>query len=120
VNAFGTAFSAAQIIMLEREALGKWWPLLEIWQDKTRKHMSVIENVIDPILKNALKKRQEDGVDAESLGRKVKVVPQEVAEGETLLEHLVKVTEGKKMSALPQVFSDIWPRRSSHLEGRDD
>ncbi|EIN04100.1 cytochrome P450 [Punctularia strigosozonata HHB-11173 SS5] len=93
---FSTAFSAAQSIMFERNPLGTWWPLREFWEDKTRKHMRVIEGVIDPILARALARekarRAEIGAGAEKADTKNSGAL-EVAEGETLLEYLVKVTD---------------------------
>jgi hypothetical protein len=63
------------------------WPISEMFEDKIKKHMDVIRAFIDPIIESALLKR--DGKIADTLDGE---------EGVTLLEHLVKLTDGMLQS----------------------
>ncbi|KDQ23685.1 hypothetical protein PLEOSDRAFT_1047931 [Pleurotus ostreatus PC15] len=88
---FAHAFLEAQRIISSREQLGWVWPLTEIWGDKTKEHMKVVDAFIAPIVKDAVKKKsladEEKGI--------IGVANQqndEVADDETLLDHLVKFT----------------------------
>ena len=58
---------------------------MEFWEDRIIEPMAVIGKVLDPIIENALKKKGEKkaGAGGDSL------------EGETLLSHLVNLTDGK-------------------------
>jgi len=58
---------------------------MEFWEDKIIEPMTVIGKVLDPIIENALKKRGEKKVGTAS----------DSLEGETLLSHLVNLTDGK-------------------------
>lgn len=100
---FVRAFNEAQVVIASRVWVGGVWPLYEFWKDLTvcasypldsthadaaacRKPMKVIDAFIDPILAQALSKKQERTalaeVDAES-------------QAATLLDHLVMHTDGK-------------------------
>lgn len=97
-------FTAAFIRSLEAVATrvrwrGKGWQVNEFWKDKTTEDMKVLYEFIEPILDGALKekaaKRERD--------EKVNVTTDEGAEGlaevkETLLAHLVSVTDGERMA----------------------
>jgi hypothetical protein len=61
------------------------WKLVEFWEDRIIEPMAVIGKVLDPIIENALKKKGEKQVDATG----------DTLEGETLLSHLVNLTDGK-------------------------
>lgn len=96
-------FTAAFIRSLEAVATrvrwrGKGWQVNEFWKDKTTEDMKVLYEFIEPILDGALKekaaKRERD--------EKVNVTTDEGAEGlaevkETLLAHLVSVTDDKQL-----------------------
>ncbi|KIJ61017.1 hypothetical protein HYDPIDRAFT_31717 [Hydnomerulius pinastri MD-312] len=89
-NRFAHAFLEAQLAAANRTNYGSSWRFGEFWEDRVQKHMNVCFEFIDPILKDALVKKQElrsRGLLADEKGEK------EVKEGETLLEHLVNYTE---------------------------
>ena len=75
---FARAFASAQVTLLARIELGSLWPLAEIFEDKMKGPMTEIKSFIEPIVRNALKKRERDGAKEE----------------ETLLGHLLSVTDG--------------------------
>jgi len=92
-NKFAHAFSSAQIAAAYRGRFGSAWRLFEFFSDRVKAHMDVCYEFIDPILKEALEKKQilkENGLTDETVGTK----DREVREGETLLDHLVNYTEG--------------------------
>ena len=84
-NKFIDAFLTAQSVVSKRSRLGEAWKLVEFWEDKVAKPMVVIREVLDPIIENALKKKGEGKVNP----------PDDNLEGETLLSHLVKLTDGR-------------------------
>lgn len=61
------------------------WKLAEFWNDTIVEPMTVIEQVLDPIIENALKKK----------GEKKQGTVDANLEGETLLSHLVNLTDGE-------------------------
>jgi hypothetical protein len=88
---FSTAFLNAQTAISNRERAGPIWPLGEIWEDKVKAPMKVINEYIEPIVHDALRKRGERDEEKKLLG----VVSQgekDVGEDETLLDHLVEKT----------------------------
>lgn len=66
------------------------WKLMEFWDDKIVEPMAVIGKVLDPIIENALKGKVEKKVGAAG----------DNLEGETLLSHLVNLTDGKPRSRI--------------------
>lgn len=58
---------------------------MEFWEDRIVEPMAVIGRVLDPIIENALERKGEKKVGA--AGNNL--------EGETLLSHLVKLTDGE-------------------------
>jgi hypothetical protein len=88
----------AQRISALRSRYGVNWPLREFWVDETKRHMRVVGDTIDPILREAVKKRWRtaDGAPSgASIGAGGKVMHREVEDGETLLDHLVNYTDGE-------------------------
>jgi hypothetical protein len=75
---FARAFATAQVTILNRIEMGVLWPLAEILEDKIKEPMAEIKSFIDPIVRNAIKKRERGGTKDE----------------ETLLSHLLDVTDG--------------------------
>lgn len=75
---FSRAFAAAQVIIIARIELGNLWPLAEIFEDKMKGPMTEIKSFIEPIVRNAIRKRELDGIKDE----------------ETLIGHLLGVTDG--------------------------
>ena len=88
ISAFTHAFLEAQQVIASRERSGWTWPLAEIWEDKTRKPMQIVDGYIEPIIQEALAKKKTGAFDTKETG-------EHLAEGETLLDHLIRVTEGE-------------------------
>ena len=84
-NKFADAFLTAQSVVARRSRLNEAWKLLEFWKDRLIEPMIVIQKVLDPIIENALGKKGEKKADATD----------DDIEGETLLSHLVKLTDGE-------------------------
>lgn len=89
---FTGAFADAQMSIAERLRMGIIWPLSEIRQDQTKRHMEIVNAFLDPILAEALRKKQE----RKNLVDTHPEIPdaQEIEEDETLLDHLVRFTDG--------------------------
>ncbi|KAG9217631.1 hypothetical protein CCMSSC00406_0003680 [Pleurotus cornucopiae] len=88
---FAHAFLEAQRIISSREQLGWVWPLTEIWGDKTKEHMKVVDAFVALIVKDAVEKKRLADEEKGIIG----VANQqndEVTDDETLLDHLVKFT----------------------------
>jgi len=85
-NKFADAFLTAQSEISKRSRLNELtWKLIEFREDKIVEPMAVIGGVLDPIVENAIKKKEEKK--ANSAGNSL--------EGETLLGHLVNLTDGE-------------------------
>ena len=85
---FVKAFSEGQNLITRRLAFGNEWPLFEFWSDKVAPLRKVMDGFIEPLIEDALYKRNElskNGADAKDDG-----------ENENLLAHLVKHTQGKQ------------------------
>jgi hypothetical protein len=82
--AFAYAFSQAQQGINRRLAIGQTWPLNEILADRTAQHMKVVNEFLDPILKDALEKRGTGEFDKNGF-----------ADNQTLVDHLVNLTSGE-------------------------
>ena len=84
---FVKAFSEGQDLSVERLSFGKDWPLLEFWSDKVAPLRKVMDNFMEPLMDEALAKRNFElskGVDAKDKD-----------ENDNLLAHLVRHTQGK-------------------------
>ncbi|KAF9443684.1 cytochrome P450 [Macrolepiota fuliginosa MF-IS2] len=87
-NQFAKAFDEAQRLTSLRMRRGGFWPLMEFWKDKVEEQMCVVRGFIEPIVADAVEGRRRERERGEGeLGDK------EVKEGESLLEHLVKLTD---------------------------
>jgi hypothetical protein len=85
-NKFADAFLTAQSVITKRSRLNELtWKLIEFLEDRIAEPMTVIGKVLDPIIENAIKKKGEKEVG--SAGDNL--------EGETLLSHLVNLTDGE-------------------------
>ena len=94
---FARAFSAAQWEVSLRGFLEDLWPLEEMWEDRTKKHMDVVDAYIEPILREALERKAKlgEGFGENSVfSEKEKGDEHDIGEDETLLDHLVKYTDG--------------------------
>ncbi|KAF9481093.1 cytochrome P450 [Pholiota conissans] len=83
-NAFARAFLESQEIISFRERSGWVWPLGEITRDKTYAPMQVVNSYIEPIVKEALRKKRQSPKAMEAAIE---------ADDATLLDHLVNVTD---------------------------
>lgn len=96
---FSRAFGEAQREISTRSRLGDAWPLWEIFSDRTRKPMKVVNEYIEPILQVALEKQrayiEARGMDREREATQTTMEYVEVRDDETLLDHLVKYTDGE-------------------------
>lgn len=90
-NKFADAFLTAQSVVARRSRLNEAWKLIEFWEDRIIEPMAVIGKVLDPIIENALKKN----------GDKKTGAVGDDPEGETLLSHLVNLTDGKPYFLTP-------------------
>jgi hypothetical protein len=86
---FIKAFLEAQEAISNRERFASISPLMEIWKDKTEEPMKVLNAFIQPIINEAVAKRNS----VKDLDKKVNA--DEIEENETMLDHLVKLTDGK-------------------------
>ncbi len=87
VEDFATAFSAAQLVIAARHRQGWVWPIMEFFKDRAADPMKVVNAYIDPILQEAIRRAKETTNNEKLIT--------EVGEDETLLDHLVKHTQGK-------------------------
>ena len=92
-NAFAHAFLESQVATAFRFFYGGAWRLREFWTDEVQKHMDVCNAYIDPILKDALARKRE----AKENGLEKAKEKGEVEESDTLLDHLINVTEDEKL-----------------------
>ncbi|KAF7969358.1 hypothetical protein HWV62_27476 [Athelia sp. TMB] len=86
-DVFVRAFADAQVISAYRSQRGWAWPLGELTKDHMKAPMAIVNAFLDPILERAVLRH------AAAPGEKAG----EVAEEETLLDHLVKVTTDRKV-----------------------
>nr|BAL14712.1 cytochrom P450 [Phlebia brevispora] len=102
-NRFAQSFLDAQITSARRSRFTRAWPLMEFWGDKVKRGLDVVDGFIDPLCEAAVRRERErrlregGGGDGASAKEKEK---EEVGEEETLLEHLVKLTDD------PQIVHD--------------
>ncbi|KIL67115.1 hypothetical protein M378DRAFT_160099 [Amanita muscaria Koide BX008] len=87
--AFSDAFFDALRGISTRQRYGWAWPLREISGDQTRKPMKIVDGYIQPIIKEALAKKRAEKMDE----KEREGTSDHLEEGETLLDHLVQVTQ---------------------------
>ncbi|RDX53656.1 cytochrome P450 monooxygenase pc-3 [Lentinus brumalis] len=83
---FPKAFADLQRVVSERPRIGWLWPMKEIFESKTQKDMAIVDAFLEPILQEAIRKKEENvkaGLDLDN---------KESQENETLLDHLVRQT----------------------------
>ncbi|KAF8060191.1 cytochrome P450 monooxygenase pc-1 [Lyophyllum atratum] len=83
---FASAFLEAQEVVSSRERYGWIWPLAEIWEDKTEKPMKIVNAYLDPIVQEAIKKKNAAPESAEEKSST------HVEDGDSLLDHLVSLS----------------------------
>lgn len=92
-NRFARSFLEAQVISSRRSRYTNVWPLWEFWGNKVDEHIKVMDEFIAPLLQEALENKVE-GLDVK--------VDDEVGEDTTLLEHLVRLTDGLLIRSIPR------------------
>ena len=85
---FTQAFSEAQLAIAYRARIGWVWPWYELIKSSTADAMAKVDEFLDPILKEAVRKAQEE----KAMGQDQK--KDEIEDDETLLGHLVRFTSG--------------------------
>ncbi|KIJ47965.1 hypothetical protein M422DRAFT_28506 [Sphaerobolus stellatus SS14] len=78
---FAKAFGKALIVLLDRFDLAHLWPLGEIFEDKMKGPMKDVHAFIDVIIRDAVREHDKE----------------DVKEGESLLSHLLTVTDDTKI-----------------------
>lgn len=86
---FTSAFNRAQEYSFPRGFFGKAWRLPEFWEDKVAAQMRITDEFINPLIYSALRKKKD-----------AKESYEVVKDDETLLDHLVKQTDGAQKSYL--------------------
>jgi hypothetical protein len=88
---FADAFQKAQVASAARSRFGKFWPLVEFWESKVEKEIQTVFDYVDPIVRRAIEAKRVK--ELSNVG--------DEDEGETLLEHLIKLTDGKHPTSQP-------------------
>ncbi len=100
---FSEAFARVQNAISVRLRLGDTWPMWELFTDKTKDGMEIVDAFLQPILQQALaKKRENKGIASVAPG----ALKDEIAEDETLLDHLVKLTDGMPNTHLDELLTN--------------
>ncbi|KAG5339747.1 hypothetical protein C0989_003864 [Termitomyces sp. Mn162] len=87
-NEFAAAFLQVQEVISRRFLYGSIWPLMEIFEDKTKKSMEIVRAYLDPIIKEAVVKNANNAKNV----LKGEGTESYVDEGETLIDHLVRLS----------------------------
>lgn len=93
-NVFARAFLKAQIISARRGRYGTAWPLYEFWKDDVAEEMKTIDAFIMPLLHDALRKKDLKKNTGDSVDSRPDVKTEEEDGEQTLLGHLVNLTDG--------------------------
>ncbi|RDX44127.1 cytochrome P450 monooxygenase pc-3 [Lentinus brumalis] len=94
VRAFQDALEATAI----RGRFLQSWPLVEMFGDKVKKYLNAVDEFIDPIVEEAVRKNHKKEVELEGVTSDVeKASRDQVRDDETLLEHLCKFTDDHKV-----------------------
>lgn len=88
---FVRAFQSALEATATRGRFLQSWPLFEFWGDKVKQHLTAVDEFIDPIVEDALRKKSEKASAGAEEDNERK---EQVRDDETLLQHLVKFTDG--------------------------
>ncbi|TFK72869.1 cytochrome P450 monooxygenase pc-2 [Pluteus cervinus] len=83
-ESFVHSFPLAQKISSTRYLNAHTWPLLEMWDDKLKPHMDVINNFVDPAIQSAIERKKEGVEKGEE-------------ESLTLLDELVRQTDDQTL-----------------------
>jgi hypothetical protein len=116
-NQFARAIHEAQICTASRGIFGSLWRIAEFWEDKVKKQMKVCYRFIDPILKQALEKNNGMKNNGSSTNGSQTT---EAHEGDTLLDHLVKISDGESLWFGPLVPAAERSRHADPVLIRDE
>ncbi|KAK7046124.1 hypothetical protein VNI00_007127 [Paramarasmius palmivorus] len=94
---FAKAFMEVQDVVATRERVGPLWPLLEILEDKSIAPMKIVNAFVEPIVAEAVSKKKAGRID-------VKEKRDEIGDDETLLDHLVDLTDGRDTTSATLTF----------------
>ncbi|RXW17453.1 hypothetical protein EST38_g8392 [Candolleomyces aberdarensis] len=89
-NRISEAFLRAQMVAAQRDKAGWVWPLLEIFGDRAKKEMKLVNEFIDPIVETAVKRNVEKV--KSNVGEQVK---KDIQDDESFLDHLASQTSDK-------------------------
>ncbi|KAI0916862.1 hypothetical protein AcW1_007802 [Taiwanofungus camphoratus] len=92
-DTFGKALAGVQYRLGQRARLAPLWPLFEIFSDKTSKDMKILNQFVEPIIQEALNRKQ--GLKAGSKH----VEENGTSERQTLLDQLIEMTDDVKLIA---------------------
>ncbi|KAF8055213.1 cytochrome P450 monooxygenase pc-1 [Lyophyllum atratum] len=84
-NEFARAFLEAQEVISSRERYGWIWPIAEMWGDKSKEPMKIVNAYLDPIIQEAIVKK-------DAAPQSEKKLESHVEDGETLIDHLVSLS----------------------------
>lgn len=85
---FSSAFAEAQALISQRSRVGWIWHVEEMLHDKSAEHMEVVDAYLKPILEEVVAKNRVAKAQVKAGGE------DEQNDDETLLDHLVKLTDG--------------------------
>ncbi|KAF8753826.1 cytochrome P450 [Rhizoctonia solani] len=88
---FAVAFGRAQDLLADRFSWAHLWPWLELFWNRTEQEMEAIDAYVTPILKRKLEEKHDLGLRAKS--KTVMDGNQLEEAGDTLLDHLVQLTD---------------------------
>lgn len=98
---FAEAFTAAQAAIADRGNWGPLWELAEFWKDRVEEPLEVVRAYIEPILEEGIRRRREK--EAAGLSEK----KDEIEDGETPLDYLIKHTDGKLLFTDQETWPDF-------------
>ena len=91
---FAASFGRAQDLLAYRFGLAHLWPWMELFWDRTREDMNVINAYVTPILKKKLEEKRASGADVKTRSVHGDGDEEALEEGaDTLLDHLVQFTD---------------------------
>jgi len=96
-DSFANAFQKAQVASAARSRFGYFWRLIEFWGNRVEKEIQPVFDYVDPIVERALETKK-----MKELSK-----AQGEDEDETLLEHLVKLTDGKRPHLLTPWYGPL-------------
>ncbi len=112
---FAEAFVGAQYVIAQRMRMGWTWRLQELFKDSTAEHMKVVDEYLQPILEEAVRKNRA----AIGKGKNEDGEGEDPEEAGTLLDHLVKLTDGEFVCDGEMCSAEVHVRRPEGAPRRD-